>query len=62
VTSSRLSMPPRTRSSHIAVAERLMPSVRTVESHIYRGMAKTGVTSPDELAALIPGCESIARD
>jgi DNA-binding CsgD family transcriptional regulator len=37
------------------VAERLSLSVRTVESHIYRAMAKTGTTSRDELAALLPG-------
>ncbi|MCQ4360803.1 LuxR C-terminal-related transcriptional regulator [Mycobacterium gordonae] len=36
-----------------AVAERLSLSVRTVESHIYRAMAKTGTTTRDELAALI---------
>ncbi len=36
-----------------AVAERLTLSVRTVEGHIYRAMAKTGVTSRDELAALL---------
>jgi DNA-binding CsgD family transcriptional regulator len=30
------------------------PSVRTVESHVYRAMMKTGTTSRDELAALIP--------
>ncbi|HEX4391180.1 MAG TPA: helix-turn-helix transcriptional regulator, partial [Mycobacterium sp.] len=36
------------------VAERLTVSVRTVESHIYRAMAKTGTTSRDELAALLP--------
>lgn len=40
--------------SNRAVAERLTLSVRTVESHIYRAMAKTGVTSRDELAALLP--------
>ena len=40
--------------SNRAVAERLTVSVRTVESHIYRAMAKTGTTSRDELAALIP--------
>jgi DNA-binding NarL/FixJ family response regulator len=40
--------------SNRAVAERLTLSVRTVESHIYRAMAKTGTTSRDELAALIP--------
>ena len=37
-----------------AVAERLTLSVRTVESHIYRAMAKTGTTSRDQLAALLP--------
>ena len=36
-----------------AVAERLTLSVRTVESHIYRAMSKTGTTSRDELAALL---------
>jgi DNA-binding CsgD family transcriptional regulator len=39
--------------SNRAVAERLTLSVRTVESHIYRAMAKTGVTGRDELGALI---------
>jgi DNA-binding CsgD family transcriptional regulator len=39
--------------SNRAVAERLTLSVRTVESHIYRAMLKTGTTSRDELAALI---------
>ena len=37
------------------VAERLTLSIRTVESHIYRAMAKTGTTSRDELATLLPG-------
>jgi DNA-binding CsgD family transcriptional regulator len=37
-----------------AVAERLTLSVRTVEGHIYRAMTKTGATSRDELAALLP--------
>jgi DNA-binding CsgD family transcriptional regulator len=37
-----------------AVAERLTLSARTVESHIYNAMAKTGVESRDELAALLP--------
>ena len=41
--------------SNRAVAERLTLSVRTVESDIYRAMAKTGTTSRDELAALLPG-------
>lgn len=36
-----------------AVAERLTLSVRTIESHIYRAMAKTGTTSRAELAALL---------
>jgi DNA-binding CsgD family transcriptional regulator len=27
--------------------------VRTVESHVYRAMMKTGTTSRDELAALL---------
>jgi DNA-binding CsgD family transcriptional regulator len=40
--------------SNRAVAERLTLSVRTIESHIYRAMLKTGTTSRDELAALIP--------
>lgn len=35
------------------IAEQLVISVRTVEGHIYRAMAKTGVTSRDELAALL---------
>ncbi|AFM19148.1 response regulator containing a CheY-like receiver domain and an HTH DNA-binding domain [Mycolicibacterium chubuense NBB4] len=41
--------------SNRAVAERLTLSVRTVESHIYRAMSKTGTTSRDELAALLHG-------
>ena len=40
--------------SNRAVAERLTLSVRTVEGHIYRAMTKTGTTSREELAALIP--------
>lgn len=36
-----------------AVAERLTVSVRTVEGHIYRAMTKTGVSSREELAALL---------
>lgn len=35
-----------------AVAYRLRLSVRTVENHIYRAMAKTGATSREELAAM----------
>lgn len=41
--------------SNRAVAERLSLSVRTVESHIYRAMLKTGTAGRDELAALLPG-------
>jgi DNA-binding CsgD family transcriptional regulator len=40
--------------SNRAVAERLTLSVRTVESHIYQAMLKTGTTSRDEIAALLP--------
>ncbi len=40
--------------SNRELAERLTLSVRTVESHIYRAMLKTGTTSRDELAALLP--------
>jgi DNA-binding CsgD family transcriptional regulator len=35
------------------VADRLTLSVRTVESHIYRAMSKTGTTSRDDLATLL---------
>lgn len=37
------------------VAERLTVSVRTVEGHIYKAMAKTGTASREELAALLTG-------
>jgi DNA-binding CsgD family transcriptional regulator len=40
--------------SNRAIAERLTVSIRTVESHIYRAMSRTGTNSRDELAALIP--------
>jgi len=36
-----------------AVAERLTLSMRTVENHIYRAMAKTGTGTREELAALL---------
>lgn len=41
--------------SNRAVAERLTLSVRTVESHIFRAMRKTGAANRDELAALLRG-------
>lgn len=44
-----------TGMSNRAVAERLTLSVRTVESHIFRAMKKTGTTNRDELAALLSG-------
>ena len=36
------------------VAERLTSSARTVEGHVYRGMAKTGTNSREEVTALLP--------
>jgi DNA-binding CsgD family transcriptional regulator len=39
--------------SNREIAVRLTLSQRTVESHIYRAMAKTGTNSRDELAALL---------
>ena len=36
------------------IARRLTLSVRTVESHIYKAMAKTGTSKRDELAGLLP--------
>jgi DNA-binding CsgD family transcriptional regulator len=36
------------------IATRLTLSVRTVESHIYKAMAKTGTSKRDELAGLLP--------
>jgi len=44
-----------------AVAARLNLSVRTVEGHIYRAMAKTGATSREELAAMLPRQRSTNR-
>ena len=35
------------------IAQRLVLSVRTVESHVFRAMAKTGATSREQLAALL---------
>jgi DNA-binding CsgD family transcriptional regulator len=40
--------------SNREIAERLILSVRTVETYVYRAMLKTGTTSRDELAALLP--------
>ena len=40
------------------IAARLTLSLRTVENHIYRAMAKTGTNSRDELAALLPRHET----
>lgn len=37
-----------------AIADRLHLSIRTVEGHIYRAMAKTGVSTRAELIALLP--------
>jgi DNA-binding NarL/FixJ family response regulator len=39
--------------SNRSIAERLTVSVRTVESHVYRAMMKTGTTDRDQLAALL---------
>ena len=36
-----------------SIAERLTLSVRTVEGHIYRAMAKTGAGSREELTAMV---------
>jgi DNA-binding CsgD family transcriptional regulator len=35
------------------IADRLSLSVRTVEGHIYRAMARTGMASRDELGGLV---------
>lgn len=39
--------------SNRAIADRLTLSVRTVESHVYKAMSKTGTGSREELAALL---------
>jgi hypothetical protein len=44
-----------------AVAERLTVAVRTVDGHIYKAMAKTGTSSRDELAALLPAHHATRR-
>ena len=45
-----------------AIAARLTVSVRTVEVHIYRAMAKTGVASREALAALVPRHRGASND
>ena len=40
--------------SNREIAARLTLSVRTVEDHIHKAMAKTGTASRDQLAALLP--------
>lgn len=40
--------------SNAAIAERLVVSVRTVESHLYQAFGKLGVTRRGELAAVLP--------
>jgi DNA-binding CsgD family transcriptional regulator len=40
------------------IATRLTLSVRTVENHIYKAMAKTGTSNRDELAGLLPSRHS----
>ncbi len=51
--------------SNHELAQRLTLSPRTVESHIYRAMAKTGATTREELAALVghgdPASATVAR-
>jgi DNA-binding CsgD family transcriptional regulator len=37
-------------ASNAEIAERLVLSVRTVESHLYRAMRKLGVSTREELA------------
>lgn len=39
--------------SNSEIADRLVLSVRTVESHIYRACAKLDVTDRDQLAAIV---------
>lgn len=41
-----------------AIADRLMLSVRTVEGHIYRAMARTGAADRDELGRMLPRRET----
>ena len=41
-----------------AIADRLMLSVRTVEGHIFRAMARTGAANRDELGRMLPRRET----
>jgi DNA-binding CsgD family transcriptional regulator len=43
------------------IAERLTVSKRTVEGHIYHAMNKTGVSSREELTALLPARRTRAQ-
>ncbi|MET0900060.1 MAG: LuxR family transcriptional regulator [Mycobacterium sp.] len=43
------------------VADRLTLSVRTIESHVYRAMQKTGTTSRSELGALLLRSDALAE-
>jgi DNA-binding CsgD family transcriptional regulator len=45
-----------------AIAARLTVSVRTVEAHIYRAMAKTGAVDRKQLAAMLPRHRSTPKD
>ena len=44
------------------IAARLTISVRTVEGHIHNAMAKTGTSSREDLAALLPRGTSKSPD
>ncbi|HXA13338.1 MAG TPA: LuxR C-terminal-related transcriptional regulator [Mycobacterium sp.] len=47
------SCPSSRRTTQGGIAERLTLSVRTVEGHVYRAMAKTAISSREELAVLL---------
>ena len=49
----------RQRMSNPDIAERLTLSPRTVESHVYRAMAKTGTSTREDLAALLDDCQDL---
>jgi DNA-binding NarL/FixJ family response regulator len=44
--------------SNPAIAKRLSLSVRTVEGHVYRAMARTGAADREELAAMLLGLDT----